>query len=231
MTELLAQVRQGLLGLAEPGRAKPMQAYMKSAMPFHGVPNPKAQALFKRCFHGLSFPSAAAWEAEVLGLWSGATHREERYAALALAEHRSGRAFQTPEALPLYRRLIVEGAWWDLVDDLAVHHVGSLVLDHPEAMKAAMRAWSLEDDLWLRRSAILCQIGAKERTDLALLEACIAPALGAKDFFLRKAIGWALRQHSWRDPEWVLAYVARHEALLSPLSKREALKQIRRRQA
>jgi 3-methyladenine DNA glycosylase AlkD len=82
------------------------------------------------------------------------------------------------------------------------------------------------DNMWKRRSAILCQLNARSETDLALLEACIAPSMASKEFFLRKAIGWALRQHARTDPAWVAAYVKRHEARLSGLSKREALKHI-----
>lgn len=227
MTELLQRVRAGLLAVAQPERAPKMQAYMKSAMPYHGVPSVPASQVFKAAFQGLSWPTREAWEAEVLGLWSGATHREERYAALALTKHKAARPFQLPEALPLYERLLVEGAWWDFVDDLAIHSVGPLLLAHPEAIRPRILAWSQGEDLWLRRSAIICQVGAKERIDLALLEATIAPAMHEKAFFLRKGIGWALRQHAWRDPAWVQAYVARHESELSGLSKREALKNLR----
>ena len=95
-----------------------------------------------------------------------------------------------------------------------------------EAMKRVMLAWSTDDDMWKRRSAILCQIKAKDRTDLDLLYACIEPSLGSKEFFLRKAIGWALRQYAWTDPEEVRRYVARNKERLSGLSRREALKNI-----
>ena len=93
-------------------------------------------------------------------------------------------------------------------------------------MPRAMLGWAGDADMWKRRSAILCQLGAKADTDLALLEAAIAPSLGSKEFFLRKAIGWALRQYARTDPVWVARYVAAHEGELSPLSKREALKHI-----
>ena len=93
-------------------------------------------------------------------------------------------------------------------------------------MKKAMLAWSKCDDLWKRRSAILCQLGMKEETDLDLLYRAITPALSSKEFFLRKAIGWALRQYAWTDPAEVKRWVREHEAELSGLSKREALKNI-----
>jgi 3-methyladenine DNA glycosylase AlkD len=94
-----------------------------------------------------------------------------------------------------------------------------------------MLAWSRSDDLWKRRSAILCQLRFKGDTDLGLLYACIEPALSSKEFFLRKAIGWALRAYAWIDPKEITRYVNVHEGALSPLSKREALKNIRAQSA
>ena len=80
--------------------------------------------------------------------------------------------------------------------------------------------------MWLRRTSIICQLGAKESIDLDLLTTCIEPNLADREFFIRKAIGWALRQHAWTDPAWVQDYVRRHEDRLSPLSRREALKNV-----
>ena len=89
-----------------------------------------------------------------------------------------------------------------------------------------MLAWST-DDMWKRRSAILCQNKAKTATDLPFLYACIEPALESKEFFLRKAIGWALRQYAWTDPAEVTRYVRANEARLSGLSRREALRNVK----
>jgi 3-methyladenine DNA glycosylase AlkD len=87
-----------------------------------------------------------------------------------------------------------------------------------------MLAWSRAKDMWKRRSAILCQLSFKNETDLDLLYACIEPSLGSKEFFLQKAIGWALRQYAWTNPREVQRYVRAHADEMSPLSKREALK-------
>ena len=124
----------------------------------------------------------------------------------------------------MYEEMIVSGAWWDLVDGLAKHRLGLLLRRHPAPMRTAMLEWSRCDDLWKRRSAILCQLAFKADTDLELLTACLAPSLDSREFFLQKAIGWALRQHAWTDPDWVRAYVQEHE--LRPLSRREALKNL-----
>ena len=123
-------------------------------------------------------------------------------------------------ALPLYEELIVTGAWWDLVDEVAVHLLGELEL------AAFLRGWAVDEDLWKRRSAIIAQVLRKEATDLDLLYDCIEPNRGDREFFVRKAIGWALRAYAWVDPAEVERYCATHE--LSPLSRREALRNIPR---
>ena len=162
----------------------------------------------------------------MLGLWRGARYREERYGAIELTGVKRFDRFQDMAALPMYEEMIVTGAWWDLVDGIAGHRLGLLLRRFPREMRKEMLAWSRSDDLWKRRSAILCQLTFKKATDLDLLYATIEPALASKEFFLRKAIGWALRQYAWTDPEEVRRYVREHEKELSPLSKREALKNV-----
>jgi 3-methyladenine DNA glycosylase AlkD len=127
----------------------------------------------------------------------------------------------------MYEEMIVTSAWWDVVDDIATHRLSELVRRFPAAAKRTMRAWSRGGDLWKRRSAILCQIPMKAETDLGLLYAVIEPSLSSKEFFLRKAIGWALRQYAWTDPDEVVRYVEAHRMQLSGLSVREALKNVR----
>jgi 3-methyladenine DNA glycosylase AlkD len=224
-TTLLAAVRSALAAAAEPARAPAMRAYMKSALPYHGVRVPAVRAICRQVFAGIELRSAAAWRREVLALWRGARFREERYAAIALTGERRARGFQTLAALRLYERMIVEGAWWDLVDDIATHRIGPMLhAPHGVAVRQEMLEWSRSPDIWKRRSAIICQVGAKRETDLPLLYACIEPSLGAPDFFLRKAIGWALRAYAWTDAREVARYVRARRRELSPLSKREALK-------
>ena len=122
--------------------------------------------------------------------------------------------------------MIVTGAWWDLVDPIATHLLDKIHVREPRPMKRAMLAWSRSDDIWKRRASILFQIRRKEATDLEVLYACIEPSIGDKEFFLRKAIGWALRSYAWTDPKEIARYVEANEARLSPLSVREALKNV-----
>jgi 3-methyladenine DNA glycosylase AlkD len=221
---LLKPLRAALKQHADPARAQQMQAYMKSETPSHGVPVPQVRLIAKEQFEPLKFETPEAWRDAVLALWHAAEFREERLAAIFLTGVKAARSFQTMDALPMYEELIVTGAWWDYVDDIATHRLSVILTKHPAEMKKAMRAWSRSKDLWKRRSAIICQIPLKKKTDFEFLTACIEPAIESKEFFLRKAIGWALREYSKTAPDEVSQYVHENENRLSPLSKREALR-------
>ncbi len=223
---MLLDVRRALRRVCDPAKAGAMQAYMKSAMPYHGVPTPMLRKVCKEVFAGVHFKSAADWQAQVLDLWRGARFREERYAALHLAGHKEARRFQTPAAMKMYEEIVVTGAWWDYVDDVASHRIGPILRDHPTPMRQKMLTWSKSNNLWKRRSSIICQLGFKQATDLDLLYACIEPSLGSREFFLQKAIGWALRQYAWTDAAEIKRYVRLNGSRLSALSRREALKNV-----
>jgi 3-methyladenine DNA glycosylase AlkD len=223
---VLSGLRKALRQAGDPVKAVAMRAYMKSAMPYHGVPTPLLRQVFRTVFADVQFRSSLQWRTQVLELWRNARFREERYAALHLAGHRLAQPFQTPAAMKLYEELIVTGAWWDYVDDIASHRVGPILREHPASMRRKMLAWSRSRDMWKRRTSIICQLGFKVHTDLELLFACIEPSLGSQEFFLRKAIGWALRQYAWTDPAEVRRYVRLHRDRLSDLSRREALKHL-----
>jgi 3-methyladenine DNA glycosylase AlkD len=223
---LVSAVRRELKAAADPSRAPAMQAYMKSAMPYYGVAMPGQQVIWKKLFRSRVIPDACSWRETTLAMWRGATFREERYGAIALTGEKAYVPWQTLDALPMYEEMIVAGAWWDYVDQIAGRRIGLLLRNHPAPMSRLMRRWSHSDDMWKRRTSIICQLGFKERTDLALLYDCIEPNLDDREFFICKAIGWALRQHAWTDPKEVQRYVRAHEDRLSRLSRREALKNI-----
>jgi len=210
---------------ADPAKAPGMQAYMKSTMPYYGISSPQVSAICKKVFAQHPFPSCAEWREAIVELWRGARYREERYAAMRLIELKRHRGCVTPELVPMLEEMIVTGAWWDYVDEIA-HVVGDLLRTHPKKMRPIMRAWSKDPNLWKRRVSIICQISFKRDTDLKLLYANIEPNLADRDFFIRKAIGWALRAYAWTDPNEIARFVRAHEAELSGLSRREALKNI-----
>lgn len=226
MTGIADTLLKELTAAADPLRAPAMQAYMKSAMPYLGVSAVPLRAVCKRVFAGLAYPEAEKWHAHVLAIWRGARFREQRYAAIELTGIRVARQFQLIDALPMYEEMIVTGAWWDYVDAIATQRLWAILQNDPAPMQQAMRDWAHSPDMWKRRGAILCQIHAKAGTDLELLHACIEPSLDSREFFLRKAIGWALRHYARTDPVAVRRYVSMHKGRLSVLSKREALKHI-----
>ena len=223
---LIRKIHDALAERAIPDKAEQMQAYMKSEMPFLGVSSPERKAAYKEVFRAHIIEDLDVWQATARALWDKATHREHRYAAIGLTGQRPYRPFQSLDILPMYEHFIVDGAWWDYVDEVAIHRVGPLLKAEPKKMAKIMRKWSVDEDHWRRRTSIICQIAMKGEADLDLLYACIKPSIDESDFFLRKGIGWALRQIAWADPDEVIRYVRQHADRLSGLTKREALKNV-----
>lgn len=222
MQELLSAVRAGLAAGADPERAVGQQRYMKSAMPYRGVQMPDVQRLCRTVYAEHRLPDRASWEAAVRTLWDEAAFREERYAAIALTGQRWYAAYQDPGTLPLYEHLIVSGAWWDYVDEVAIRRVGPILRADPAAIAPMLRDWSTDDDIWRRRTSIIAQVGAKGDTDVDLLTDCLSTNLDQRELFVRKAIGWALREYAKTDPDWVRRYLADHGDQMSGLTRREA---------
>jgi 3-methyladenine DNA glycosylase AlkD len=220
---LVDAVRAALAESADPSRATAMQAYMKSALPFYGAARPARDAALKPLLAAHPPADRATWEATVRALYDEAGYREERYAALALLQRE--KRWRDPGLVPLVEHLVVAGAWWDLVDEIAGRTVSPLLRAHREAMTPVVLRWSASDDLWLRRTSVLSQLG-KGEVDRALLTDVVLAAAPSKEFFLRKAIGWALRDLAHRDPDWVRGFLAEHGGRLSPLSVREACKHL-----
>lgn len=199
---------------------------MKSAMPYRGISSPELTALLRPLVKDWHPGSREAWEATVRALWDGATHREEWYAALTIARHRRARPWLDAGSLDLSRHLVVSGAWWDVVDVVAGHLVGAALRADRAAVTPVVRAWATDEHLWLRRTAVLCQLGARDDIDLDLLRHAIEANLDDASFWLRKAIGWALRDRARTDPAWVRAEIERLGDRLSALSRREATKHL-----
>ena len=168
---------------------------MKSEMPYLGV---QAQALKAVC--------------------------RKVFAAIRLGENPAYEDFQTLEALPCYEEMIVDGAWWDYIDTIAPRLVGGLLTRYPEEMKGVMLEWAHSSDIWKRRTSIICQLKFKDATDVDFLQACIEPSMEHPEFFLRKAIAWALREYAKTDPDVVIAYITENAHRLSTFSKRQALR-------
>lgn len=225
VSALILAVRRGLAEVADPAKAPGMQAYMKSSMPYRGVPKPIRAKLLKPIFAENPLPDRVTFSHAAETLWREAEFREERYAAIDLTGLREYAPWQDAELIPLYEEMIVTGAWWDYVDEVAIRRIGPILLAEPAQVTPIMAGWAYDSDLWRRRTAVICQVGAKAATDTALLTQTIEATLEDRDFFLRKGIGWALRDYAKTDPDWVRRFVADHPGL-STLSHREALKHL-----
>ena len=223
---LIRTVYDELWRVREPGRATGQQRYMKSDMPFMGVRVPLMRKTVRAVFDRYPPADADAWRAATLALWGEARYREQRYAAVELAVHRPFLCWLNMESVPVLDELIVDGAWWDYVDRIATAGLGHVLSAEPKPMGAMMRGWAGDENIWRRRAALLCQLGFKEHTDLALLYDCIGACMDHREFFVQKAMGWALRDYARTDPGEVRRYVAANGSRLSSLTCREALKRL-----
>ncbi|MFF1710207.1 DNA alkylation repair protein [Streptomyces sp. NPDC058268] len=207
---------------ADPARAAQAQAYMKDIAPFLGLPTPLRRELSRTVLAGLPRPDEADCAAIALRCWE---LPEREYAYFAVDHLRRHVKRLSSGFLPVARHLVTTVSWWDTVDALAAHVVGGLVAADPE-LKAAMDAWIGDEDLWVARTALLHQLRYKDATDSERLFAYCLRQSGHPDFFIRKAIGWCLREYAKTDPDAVRGFVERERGRLAPLSVREALKNL-----
>ncbi|MFI9804141.1 DNA alkylation repair protein [Streptomyces sp. NPDC052301] len=207
---------------ADPTRAADMRAYMKDVTPFLGIPTPARRALSRAVLAGAARPDEADCTAIALRCWK-LPEREYHYFAVDFLRRHVSRC--SSGFLPVTRYLVTTVPWWDTVDLLAAHVVGPLVAADPELV-ADMDAWITDDDLWVARTALLHQLRYQERTDTDRLFAHSLLQSGHPDFFIRKAIGWALREYAKTDPAAVRDFLARERGRFAPLTVREALKNI-----
>ncbi|MGR0160104.1 DNA alkylation repair protein [Paenarthrobacter nitroguajacolicus] len=218
---LVESIRSTLRSAADAERGLGAQAYLKSEMPSLGVRVPEVRRIVKEAAKQFPVTSVAELQRAVMELWRNAEAREERYAAIDLTGLRMVK--DDLRMLPLYEEIIRTGAWWDLVDGVS-HRICALLLSNGPTMTPVLLQWSRDHDMWIRRASITAQLGAKSRTDTGLLAEVISANLADKEFFIRKAIGWALREYSKTNPDWVRSFATRNATAMSPLSTREALR-------
>lgn len=216
-------VQGELTRLADPEKAPVMAAYMKTSMPFYGVQKPERIAISRHLKKNFAPENRRDYEQKVEELWS-LPHREEKYLALDFATEFSSLA--DTRTVELFERLIREGAWWDFVDVIAGHLIGALLLRYRGELSPLMDSWTDDSDLWIRRTALLSQLKHKEKTDEERLFSYCLKLAPEKEFFIRKAIGWALREYSYTAPDSVESFLLGNREALSPLSFREASKRL-----
>lgn len=223
---LCAFVSEELAAAGNPADAGPMQAYMKTEMPFYGVKKPSRVPIRRGAKTRFVPAGHDEWTAGIRALWA-LPHREEKYHALEWGkDHR--REHLSMASLPLVESLLREGAWWDLVDATVSYFVSPLALREPMSMRSVLERWIDDEDRWVRRAAIIAHNGHRDATDRARLFDFCRRRAHEKDFFIRKAIGWALRDHSRSAPDAVRAFLLAEKHVLSALSFREGAKHLRR---
>ena len=211
------ELLENLKAVANPDDAGAMKAYMKNKFEFLGVKTPARRKLAKAFFKQQT-DSVVDWNF-INEAWNN-LYRELQYAALDYLESR--KKLLTPSDLPRLKKLAQTKSWWDTIDFLD-RLVGSIIARFPET-KEIILAWSCDEDIWLRRLAINHQLLRKEETDTELLENILVNNLGQTEFFINKAIGWALRDYSKTNPDWVRDFIERYQAEMVTLSIREGSK-------
>ncbi len=209
---------------ADPAQAGPMKRYMRDQFEYLGIKSPQFKELIKTHLAEHGLPPVAELDAIVRDLWV-LPKREYQYAATSLI----GKLEKTlpGDFIETFEYLLVTKSWWDTVDTLSGGPLGVHFQRHPKVRKTYLAKWRKSEDFWLRRACILFQLNYKQDTDFDLLCEIIRENLGSKEFFINKAIGWALRQYTRVDPQAVRDFVA--ATPLSPLSAREAVKWLEKR--
>lgn len=216
-------VAKELAKVGDPEDAKAMAAYMKTDMPFFGVKRPARNPIFKEMMQRYPVETRRDYNEAVTTMWRR-PHREEKYFAIHIA--RAVPAYITPPSIPMYKRMVVDGAWWDFVDDIAAHLIGPVLLNYRVRTKPTLEKWIDDRNMWVRRTALLAHLKHKEHTDAAtLFDHCLRRA-HETEFFIRKAIGWVLRQYAYTDPEAVTRFVMDNRQAWSGLTFREATKHL-----
>ena len=204
-----------------PSEAAPMKKYMRDQFEYLGIKTPQRVALQKEFYAEHGLPPVTELDAILRDLWS-LPEREFQYTAVGLLGRLGG---QIPSGLiDTIEYLIVTKSWWDTVDSIAGGTVGVHFNQYPAVRKKYLAKWRKSKNMWLRRTTILFQLNYKAETDFDLLCDIIRENLGSDEFFINKAIGWALRQYARSDPKAVRKFVKETE--LHPLSRREAMKHL-----
>jgi len=196
-----------------------MGNYLKGKFQFYGIASPLRRQLQQEFYAEFGYPPASMFKDIIHYVWH-AEQREWQYTGMELAVRFSRKPGE--ELLQLAEYMITHKSWWDTVDLVAAKIAGAVFLEHPELIAPYTGRWIESDNMWLMRSALLFQLKYKKATNKELLFSYILKCSDSREFFLRKAIGWSLREYSKTAPDIVLAFVDSHE--LSPLSRKEALK-------
>lgn len=221
MHPFILELIGSLKAAGNPEKAEQMNAYMRSKFEFYGVQGPERKHLLAQALKTHGKPNNRELKEWLYPMWNN-EYRELHYCAQELCKR--VKLYAIEKNIDAIEWLLTHQSWWDTVDYLSTNVVGHYVKQHPKTGMATILKWNNSNHLWLIRSSILFQLKYNEATDFQLLQQLIQPHLKSDEFFIQKAIGWALCQYAKRSPDEVRLYCA--TASLSPLSKREALKHL-----
>ena len=210
-----------LIKHANPEKKPSMEKYMKNHFVYFGVNSPSRKLAEAELYSQWKPSNLIELKSWVKLLWKQ-EQREFQYVALEILGKR--KKWLSVEDFPFMEDLITTKSWWDTVDMLAGKNLGEILHNNPQIMEQKIHEYTAHENMWINRSAIISQLGFKSDTNVELLEFSILPHTESKEFFIQKAIGWALRQYAKTNPSWVLDFVEKYP--LKPLSKREALKHL-----
>lgn len=221
--EIIKKLEQELLQVADQVRAKDQQRYMKSQMPYFGVSLPEVKKISNVIFKNFAPENNEEYRDILLYLFEHAKQREIWYAAMVYASKH--KMFVLEENIDIYMKIVRITGWWDVIDLFAANVIGKVLFGHKD-IHIFLKKWISDDDLWVRRTALLAQLKYKDKTDFELQKKLILIVAHEKEFFIRKAIGWSLREYSKTNPDAVRLFIENNEERLSSLSIREGLRVI-----
>ncbi|MDP1843447.1 MAG: DNA alkylation repair protein [Sediminibacterium sp.] len=221
MHPYIAPIQNQFTANANTLNAKGMKAYMLNQFDFWGIKTPLRDSIVHQYLKENKITKTTELEKVVKELWK-MDEREMQYAAIDV--FKAHQLLWKPSSIKMIQYCLTHKSWWDTVDSIASDWLGRYFNLFPEQTLPISSAWNKSDNMWLQRSSILFQKSYKTKTNTGLLSKYILTHKKSKEFFIQKAIGWALREYSKTNPEWVKSFVEIHD--LAPLSKREALKRI-----
>ena len=219
--EIIKIIVDKLKGNANASNAVQMQKYLKTSMPFYGVKSPILNEIVLEIKKTFLISNQEEYNVIITHIWEQ-SHREEKYISIKLA--RKWKKYITLDALHVYEKMIREGEWWDFIDPISVGLIGILLMKNRSKMSLILDKWIEDENLWIRRSAILAHLKHKENMDQDKLFNYCLQCAHEKEFFIQKAIGWVLREYSKTEPEIVRSFIEDNASVLSNLSKREGMK-------
>lgn len=223
VTNLVEKIAQELSKNGDQKRSQPMKKYMRDQFEFFGLSSPLRKSV---CKEFLQQKLKSEDVRKFVSLLWAKPEREFQYFAVDYLEKHLDASTEFEANMKCMEELITTKSWWDTVDAIASKMVGRLVKQHRDTGKAVMEEWIDHDNMWLRRTALLHQLSYKEETDEEMLFRFCTKRAHEEEFFIRKAIGWALRQHAWKSSASVKKYLLKHKKELSALSFKEAAKHL-----